>query len=124
METLLNLLLIGGFLFVMMKFGCGRHMFGHGAHGKADESGHGGADTGRTDRSAGAPALVWEAPSEDVDPVCGKTVATQSAKSSVFAGEVHYFCSRECREAFEAAPHTYLPARAAAATGVLEHENG
>ena len=52
--------------------------------------------------------LRWVAPVEDVDTVCGKTVTTERAKPSVYAGRVYYFCSRECREVFEAAPDFYV----------------
>ncbi len=52
--------------------------------------------------------LGWTAPKTAVDPVCGTTVQTNVAKSSVDDGAVHYFCSRDCRERFEAAPKLYL----------------
>jgi YHS domain-containing protein len=52
--------------------------------------------------------LRWVPPAKDVDPVCGKTVTTDKAKPSVYAGNVSYFCSRECREVFEAAPEFYV----------------
>jgi YHS domain-containing protein len=52
--------------------------------------------------------LRWVPPAKDADPVCGKTVTTDRAKPSVYAGNVYYFCSRECREIFEAAPNLYL----------------
>lgn len=52
--------------------------------------------------------LRWVAPETDVDPVCGQTVRTADAKPTVHDGLVYYFCSRECREIFEAAPETYL----------------
>ncbi|MCI0429678.1 MAG: YHS domain-containing protein [Rhodospirillales bacterium] len=51
--------------------------------------------------------LRWVPPAKDVDPVCGETVTTDKAKPSLYAGNVYYFCSRECREVFEAAPHFY-----------------
>ena len=44
---------------------------------------------------------------KDTDPVCGKTVTTDRAKPSVYAGNVYYFCSHECREVFEAALDLY-----------------
>ena len=99
METLLYFALWAGLFFLMMRFGCGAHIMGHGnarrnADGKAGD--------------AGDPELRWVPPSKDTDPVCGKTVATQTAKPSVHAGNVYYFCSRECREAFEAAPDLYV----------------
>ena len=61
-------------------------------------------DSNRRARSV----LRWVPPERDADPVCGKTVTTSKAKSSVHAGLVYYFCSRECREVFEAAPALYV----------------
>ena len=55
---------------------------------------------------------MWTAPESDVDPVCGKDVVTAQAKSTVHNGWVYYFCSRECRETFEAAPPRYLDGEA------------
>lgn len=52
--------------------------------------------------------IRWVPPEKDVDPVCAKTVTTAKAKPSVHAGLVYYFCSRECREIFEAAPDLYM----------------
>lgn len=82
-------------LFLMMRYGCGAHVMGHGAHKEKEGS--------RNDGDA-----LWEAPETDIDPVCAKTVKTANAKPSVFNGHVFYFCSRECREVFEAAPETYV----------------
>jgi YHS domain-containing protein len=83
----------------MMRFGCGAHIMGHGQ----------GKKTTRTDGVADESSeLRWIAPEEDDDPVCGKTVHTNKAKPSVYEGSVYYFCSRECREVFEAAPDQYL----------------
>jgi YHS domain-containing protein len=66
----------------------------------------------------------WAPPETDTDPVCGKIVSTASAKSSVFDGLVYYFCSRECREVFEAAPHLYAGRNAPASQGKLENLHG
>ena len=35
------------------------------------------------------------------DVICGKTIKTATAKSSVLNGFVYYFCSSECRAQFE-----------------------
>jgi YHS domain-containing protein len=59
------------------------------------------------------PELLWVPPAKDIDPVCGKTVTSERAKSSVYSGHVYYFCSRECREVFEAAPDLYVDRGAA-----------
>lgn len=47
-------------------------------------------------------------PERDTDPVCGKTVLTENARSSVHDGQVYYFYSTDCREKFEAGPHLHL----------------
>ncbi len=65
----------------------------------------------------------WVAPAKDVDPVCSKTVSTDKAKPSVFGGNVYYFCSRECREVFEAAPDIYVGGNQSRRTGQLEHSH-
>ncbi len=97
MEALIYYALWAGLIVLMMRLGCGAHVMGHGhAHGHADSK-----SERRTD-------LRWVPPTQDVDPVCGKTVATDKAKPSVFDGYVYYFCSRECREVFEAAPELYV----------------
>lgn len=99
MEALIYFALWAGLIFLMMRFGCGAHVLGHG-------HGHRGApDKGKPQRSD---ELLWVPPKTDIDPVCGKTVHTDKAKPSVHDGMVYYFCSRECRERFEAAPHLYL----------------
>ncbi len=108
MELILPILLWGGLIFLMMRFGCGSHMFGHG-HGEKTAQGQSHDHAGHAKKSpAKTEALMWTAPERDVDPVCGKDVATAKAKSAVHRGWVYYFCSRECREAFEAAPDSYL----------------
>lgn len=97
MDALLYFLLWAGLFLLMMRFGCGRHVLGHGGA-------HGNGSAGRI----GSRGLKWMAPERDIDPVCGKSVETHAAKPSIFDGRVYYFCSRECREAFEAAPAEYV----------------
>ena len=58
-----------------------------------------------------------------VDPVCGKTVRPSAAKPSVHDGSVYYFCSRDCREIFEAAPEQYLEPRAETLQPQLENRH-
>ncbi|TAM64232.1 MAG: YHS domain-containing protein [Rhodanobacter sp.] len=98
MESLLYFIFWGGLIFLLMRFGCGAHVMGHG-HGQPGEHGK--------DALPNAEPLRWVPPETDVDPVCGKTVHTDRAKSAVHEGTVYYFCSRECRELFEAAPQLY-----------------
>ncbi len=80
MNELLYFMLLAGIVFLMMRFGCGAHMMGHG---KAKHS------EGAPKEQAGTEELRWAPP-------------------SVHDGQVYYFCSRDCRERFEAAPAQYL----------------
>lgn len=42
------------------------------------------------------------------DPVCGMTVEEDSAAAtSVHEGTTYYFCSKGCKEAFDADPESY-----------------
>jgi YHS domain-containing protein len=115
MEALLYFALWAALIFLMMRFGCGAHIMGHG-HGQHD--GHG--KVASNDREG----LHWEPPETDTDPVCGKTVPTQKAKSAVYEGSVYYFCSNECRERFEAAPQDYLGPKANREPKQMEHSHG
>lgn len=90
MNSLLYFALWAGLIFVMMRFGCGAHIMGHGGH--------------RRRRGAGGQIP----PVKATDPVCGMTVETATAKSSAHRGHIYYFCSQNCREKFETAPETYL----------------
>lgn len=99
MESLLYFALWAAAIFLMMRFGCGAHVMGRG---------HGGGKTEKERETGHDSTLRWVPPEEDLDPVCGETVKTERAKPSVHAGNVYYFCSRECREAFEAAPDLYV----------------
>ena len=118
METALSIALWGGLLFLMMRFGCGSHMFGHRhGHGQEgdgnDTAGKGaGCCGGDSKKKVATPpkheALRWEAPESDTDPVCGKTVSPDTAKTSIHDGLVYYFCSPECRNIFETNPNPYL----------------
>lgn len=96
MDSLIYFLLIAGLFILMMRFGCGAHVMGHGHR-------HGGS--GNPDR--GPERTPWNAPAQDKDPVCGMTVETASAKSSLYQGRAFYFCSTTCRDKFEAAPDRY-----------------
>ena len=128
MEGILPLLLWGGLFVLMMRFGCGSHLFGHG-HRARDNSKNEGPDAhaggccgGGHKRRADAKPAPERAPAdagppeESVDPVCGKTIRTAEAKAAMHDGLVYFFCSRECREVFEAAPHLYLDDRGADGT--------
>jgi YHS domain-containing protein len=112
MEALVYFALWGAFIFLIMRFGCGTHMMGRKRH-QASTSTPVDAPSTKAD-------LRWIPPPKDTDPVCGTTVSTDRAKPSVHDGYVYYFCSRECREVFEAAPDVYVGGGKAPATRDLE----
>ncbi len=91
MQPLIYFLIWAVLIVVMMRFGCGAHVLGHG-HGR----GHG-------DRRSGSE----RGPGTEIDPVCGMSVPTATAKTFVHGGTTYYFCSQDCRDKFEAAPQRY-----------------
>jgi len=101
MESLLYIVVWIGLMFLMMRFGCGAHMAGRG-HKSAQQTDLPGPE--------GTNELHWISPENDVDPVCQKTIPTDNAKTALFSGNVYHFCSRDCREVFEAAPELYTNA--------------
>lgn len=109
MEALVYFLLWGGLIFLMMRVGCGAHV--------------GGRHKGPGAAAGGENGLRWVAPESDRDPVCDKVVRTASAKPSVYGGQVYYFCSRDCREVFEAAPDLYVDTRGGSQPQQLEREH-
>ena len=84
-------LLWGGLFFVMMRYGCGRHLMGgHSGHGRHGDAAPGGGVK---------------------DPVCGMTVDPKNAAAAAMrGGTTHYFCSTSCRDKFEQAPEQYAGA--------------
>jgi len=62
-------------------------------------------------RAAAAHAVVSQpaaAPREARDPICGMTVAVDTARHRAdHAGRTYYFCCGGCRERFLAAPERY-----------------
>lgn len=117
MEALLYFVFWAAFIFVMMRMGCGSHVMGGHGHNHSKHRGNEGADEKISEN------LRWEPPQEDMDPVCKKTVRTNDARPSVYDGAVYYFCSRECREIFEAAPELYIGPQAEAEVPKLEANN-
>lgn len=96
-------------IFFMMRYGCGAHMMGHGhPPGPATPPDEHSRDT----------------PEWTVDPVCGKTVATATAKSAIYRGRAFYFCSPDCRAGFEANPDAYAGAGAGAPASHEGHHHG
>jgi YHS domain-containing protein len=96
METWLYFLLWAGLIFLMMRFGCGAHIMGHGR-------GHGDS---KSENATLNPQRI-RPPAREIDPVCGMTVETASSRSSVFDGRIYYFCSANCRDRFEANPQAF-----------------
>src|SRR3974377_1849437 len=115
METLIYFLLWGALIFLMMRFGCGAHIMGHG-HGQ--HSAHG------KDNSRDQDRLRWGPPEKEDDAGGGMTVGTGKAKSAVHDGTVYYFCSSNCQDRFEAAPQLYVGAKAARDANKMEHSLG
>jgi len=97
LQNILYFAIWAAFIFLMMRYGCGAHIMGHGHH-------HDG--TGSNDHGDGN--VRWVPPDRAVDPVCGVTVQTAGAKSAVHDGHVYYFCSQDCRAKFEATPASYV----------------
>lgn len=115
METLLHFAFWAGLILFAMQLGRGILVTGRG-HGPDDACGQGPPQPSNDIR--------WVAPETDVDPVCGKRVHTRSAKPSVHDGWVYYFCSRECRERFEAAPHLYVGPTSSRQPKLADHAHG
>ena len=116
MQTLIYFLIWGAFFFVMMRFGCGAHVMGHG---------HGHRRSGETPEAM--PLTVGAgpaAPAKAVDPVCGMTIETASARTAIHDGRVYYFCSQNCRDKFAASPQTYASGAASSPNNMeLRHEH-
>ncbi|OYV52901.1 MAG: hypothetical protein B7Z77_00980 [Acidocella sp. 20-58-15] len=100
LQTVLYFLMWGGFFFVMMRFGCGSHIMGHGHH-------HGSKPNDARGSTADNAPIASD---KGVDPVCGKTVLKAEAKTAAYGGHIYYFCSSGCRETFEAQPASYVTA--------------
>jgi len=114
METLIIIAIWLAIFFVVRRFGCGAHALKQGASRQVEGEVAPGNDT--------IPVARGRAPTRAVDPVCGKQVSMDRAKPSVHAGEIKYFCSRDCREIFEAAPDLYLDHGAGRGAGKVKAE--
>ncbi|GBF08316.1 conserved hypothetical protein [Aeropyrum pernix] len=59
-----------------------------------------------------------------VDPVCGMEVETSSAMyKTVYKGKIYYFCSPQCKTAFEKNPEYYLTHGPQGMPGHEHHEH-
>lgn len=109
MESILWLVGLAAFAFVMMRYGCGAHMMhARGGHGGHDEhGGHGGhGGPGRADATRSSPAGA--ATMEMRDPVCGMTVDPASGYARMYEGREYRFCSRQCLDQFDRDPQRIL----------------
>ena len=103
---------------------------GHG-RGRGHDSGHG----QHRDEEPHDSRAPGDAPEAVVDPVSGEALRTDQALTSLYAGKVYYFASRENRDRFEAMPQDYAgtprvtrspppPPRTSAAPGAAAAERG
>ena len=118
MQTLVYFLVWGAFIFFMMRFGCGAHVMGH-VHSRRH-------DGEKPNASITVGGASWTPPAKNIDPVCGMTVETAGAKSTVHDGRVYYFCSQNCREKFEASPQSYAGGAASSLLNMehsIEHQH-
>jgi YHS domain-containing protein len=116
MEALLYFAFWAGLIFLMMRFGCGSHVMGHG-------EGHENHAAGENRPEAESGDLRWQPPEKVKDLICGKMIKTATAKSSVLNGFVYYFCSNECREQFETRMAALGKASGAKQPDQLEHSH-
>jgi YHS domain-containing protein len=99
MNGLLWLLVLAGFFYFMMRWGCGAHaVHGHGGGGGHEGHGPAGGEPGHGEH--GAPGSLK-------DPVCGMSVDANAEYRSTYNGREYRFCSARCREQFDAEPARY-----------------
>ena len=113
MEAVVYFLLWAGLIFLMIRYGCGAHVMGHGHKHETSSAAQ------RAPSSDSRLALSQE----DIDPVCGMKVDPTQAKPSLFAGRAYYFCSASCREKFEANPQAFAQ-KAGSGPQPMEHTHG
>lgn len=89
MSPIVYFLLWAVLIFLMMRFGCGAHVMGHGHRRHPDRSDHG------------------DSPARAIDPVCGMTVDVATSRTSTHRRRNYYFCSTDCGDKFGAAPDRY-----------------
>ena len=114
MESVIYYLFWALFFVAMMFFGCGAHARGHG------NAKRGSTPAPADDRPHSSRLMT---PEQAVDPICGRTIRTDHAKPSLHDGRAYYFCSRDCREIFEAAPESYPDAAKADAPRTIQRSH-
>ncbi len=114
-DTFFYLALFAGAFFVMTRFGCGAHAFGHSHH-------RGGQPRGDSTPAAMARSEVEPlADGQATDPVCGMIVDKATALSTIHDGKTYRFCSQPCRDKFLAAPALYALSNASAPKPTHHH---
>ncbi len=84
MESLGSFLIFALAFYLMMRFGCGAHMGGHGKHHGQEAK-----------------------PPDHKDPVCHRKVSPTEGYGLMHSGTLYRFCSRACLDRFEAEPDRY-----------------
>jgi YHS domain-containing protein len=107
--NILWLVVLGVFIYMMIKNGgcCGGH--DHGGHGEHDMGGNG-------HKEHGGPGSGYhhqrklETPDNQTarDPVCGMEVQ-EGSPASEHLGRTFHFCSEQCRKIFNLNPNRYIP---------------
>jgi YHS domain-containing protein len=106
MESIISILLFVGFLYLMMKFGCGAHVHSAGcSHGSHHREKSGDRTTENT--VGGSTATRLETLTRD--PVCGMEFEVGRAVDSVEYGpKAFYLCSKDCLAKFKERPEFFV----------------
>jgi YHS domain-containing protein len=100
MESLLSILLFVVFFYLMMRYGCGRHLHGAGC-------GHS-SHAHRKTESQNVTEDTTASRQTSRDPVCGTEIEINRAPHSTkHAGATYYFCSKACYWRFQQSPEYF-----------------
>ena len=100
-----------GLFFVMMRYGCGAHMMGHGHSQHGDEDGHERHESHRA--ATGQYQAALKPPKNRVsgtfvDPVCGMPVPRDQGYGKMYEAVPYRFCSRGCLDKFDDDAERYV----------------
>lgn len=109
MNEWLWIALYGGFFFLMMRFGCGGHMMGHG-HSKGEADAHHEGSHETEERVEERTVNTHVHSGKFIDPVCGMPVPRDAGYGKMYEARPYRFCSRACLDKFDADPESYVPA--------------
>jgi YHS domain-containing protein len=106
MESIISILLFVGFLYLMMKFGCGAHVHSGGCSHSSHHREKSGERT--TENTVGvSTATRFETLTRD--PVCGMEFEVSHAFDSVeYGSKAYYFCSKDCLARFKERPEFFV----------------